>query len=47
VTIVFAASPGLLLEGLLVAAAAGVLAGLAPAWRSARAEIVESLRSAG
>ena len=47
VTIVFAASPGLLAEGLLVAAAAGVLAGLAPAWRSARAEIVESLRSAG
>lgn len=45
VTVSFAATPDLLLRGLGVAAAAGVLAGIVPAVRSARAEIVESLRS--
>jgi ABC-type antimicrobial peptide transport system permease subunit len=35
------------LIGLAVTLAIGIAAGLAPAWRAARAEIVESLRYAG
>jgi putative ABC transport system permease protein len=46
VPIEFSTSPRLALLGLLVAAGCGMLAGLIPALRSARAEIVVSLRSA-
>ncbi|MBI1832544.1 MAG: ABC transporter permease [Planctomycetes bacterium] len=45
VTIAFSTSPGLALTGLLATLIVGVVAGLAPAWTAARAEIVESLRS--
>jgi putative ABC transport system permease protein len=45
VTIVFRPSLPLLGIGLAVALAVGVLAGLMPAWRAARAEIVASLRA--
>jgi putative ABC transport system permease protein len=44
VTIAFAPSATLAGAGLVVAVAVGVLAGLVPAWRAARAEIVGSLR---
>jgi putative ABC transport system permease protein len=44
VTIAFTPSPRLALIGLLVAATAGTLAGIAPAFRAARAEIVPALR---
>jgi putative ABC transport system permease protein len=45
VTIAFEPSPRLGVIGLLVAVAVGALAGLAPAWRAARADIVASLRA--
>jgi putative ABC transport system permease protein len=45
VTIAFTPSVQLVTTGLLVALAAGVLAGLVPATRAARAEIVASLRA--
>jgi putative ABC transport system permease protein len=44
VTIAFAPSATLAGVGIIVALAAGVLAGLAPAWKAARAEIVTALR---
>jgi putative ABC transport system permease protein len=44
VTIAFSPSPRLALAGLGVTALVGLAAGLAPAWRAARAEIVASLR---
>ncbi len=47
VSIAFLPSPRVALIGLAVTLAIGALAGLAPAWRAARAEIVESLRYAG
>jgi putative ABC transport system permease protein len=46
VAIEFATSPRLVLIGFAVAAACGLLASLLPAVRSARAEIVVSLRGA-
>jgi putative ABC transport system permease protein len=46
VPVVFTASPQLALEGLALALLTGALAGLFPAWRSARAPIVQGLRSA-
>jgi putative ABC transport system permease protein len=46
VPVVFTASPKLALEGLALALLTGTLAGLFPAWRSARAPIVQGLRSA-
>lgn len=45
VSVAFATSPGLALRGFGVAAVVGVLAGLAPALRSARQPIVKSLRT--
>jgi putative ABC transport system permease protein len=47
VSIAFLPSPRVALVGLAVTLAIGIAAGLAPAWRAARAEIVESLRYAG
>jgi putative ABC transport system permease protein len=47
VSIAFLPSPRVALIGLGVTLAIGIAAGLAPAWRAARAEIVESLRYAG
>lgn len=47
VSIAFLPSPRVAMIGLAVTLAIGALAGLAPAWRAARAEIVESLRYAG
>jgi putative ABC transport system permease protein len=47
VSIAFSPSPRVALIGLAVTLAIGALAGWAPAWRAARAEIVESLRYAG
>ncbi len=44
VTIVFTPSLSLALTGMIVSASVGALAGLAPAWQAARAEIVTSLR---
>lgn len=44
VTIAFTPSPGLAVSGLIVTVAVGVVAGLVPAWKAARAEIVASLR---
>jgi putative ABC transport system permease protein len=44
VTIAFTPSVRLALTGVVVAIAAGVLAGLAPAWQAARTEIVPALR---
>ena len=46
VTIAFTPSLRLALWGLLIAAVSGLLAGLAPAWVAARAEIVPALRAA-
>jgi len=46
VPVVFTASPKLALEGLALALLTGALAGLFPAWRSARSPIVQGLRSA-
>jgi putative ABC transport system permease protein len=45
VTIAFVPSAGVAGAGLAVAATVGVLAGLAPGWQAARAEIVTSLRA--
>jgi putative ABC transport system permease protein len=45
VTIAFLPTPGVAVTGLAVAAAVGLLAGAAPAWRAGRAEIVASLRA--
>lgn len=45
VTVAFAMSPALIVRGMLVALVAGAAAGLFPAWRSARAGIVDSLSS--
>jgi putative ABC transport system permease protein len=45
VTIAFSTSPALGLAGLGATIAVGLVAGVAPAWTAARAEIVESLRS--
>lgn len=45
VTIAFSTSPVLAFTGLVATIIVGVLAGMAPAWTAARAEIVESLRS--
>lgn len=47
VTIAFTASPRLAFTGLLVAAIAGILAGIAPAWHASRTEIVPALRHSG
>jgi putative ABC transport system permease protein len=44
VTIAFTPSARLALTGILVAIAAGILAGVAPAWQAARTEIVPALR---
>lgn len=44
VTIAFTPSVRLAVTGMVVAAVAGVLAGLAPAWHAARTEIVPALR---
>ena len=44
VTVAFTASPRLAGLGLIVSAAAGLLAGIAPAIHAARAEIVPALR---
>ena len=44
VTIAFTQSVRLALTGVLVAIAAGVLAGLAPAWQAAGTEMVPALR---
>jgi putative ABC transport system permease protein len=44
VTIDFAPSMSLGIAGLVLAAAVGIMAGLAPSWRAARADIVMSLR---
>jgi putative ABC transport system permease protein len=44
VTIAFRPSWTLAAWGVLVAAAVGVLAGLAPGWHAARTEIVSALR---
>lgn len=46
VAVTFAASSGLLLRGVAAAVTTGVSAGLFPAIRSARADVVDSLRSA-
>lgn len=46
VPITFAADPGVALRGVLFAMATGLVAGLFPAVRSARLQIVESLRTA-
>jgi putative ABC transport system permease protein len=45
VSIAFTPSAGVALTGLTVALAVGLVAGLAPAWQAARAEIVASLRA--
>jgi putative ABC transport system permease protein len=45
VTIAFMPSVGLALTGLAVTVGVGVLAGLVPAWKASRAEIVVSLRA--
>jgi putative ABC transport system permease protein len=45
VTIALAPSPWLLVQGLAVSLAVGVLAGAVPAWRAATAEIVPALRA--
>jgi len=45
VTIAFSTSPWLAALGLLATAIVGLAAGIVPAWKAARAEIVESLRS--
>lgn len=45
-TIPIVASPALLMMGLVVCTALGVLAGLAPAWQASRREIAECLRAA-
>jgi len=45
VSIAFRPSAGLAATGLAVTTAVGMLAGLAPAWRASRTEIVASLRS--
>jgi putative ABC transport system permease protein len=41
----FLPSAGVAVTGLGVAAAVGLLAGVVPAWRAGRAEIVAALRS--
>lgn len=46
VTIAFEPSATLALQGIVVAVAVGLLAGLAPGWQAARAEIVPALRHA-
>jgi len=45
VTIAFQPSWSLAATGLVVSAAVGVLAGLAPGWHAARTEIVTALRT--
>lgn len=45
-TIPIVASPALLMTGLVVCTALGVLAGLAPAWQASRREIAECFRAA-
>lgn len=45
VTIALMPSVGLMVEGLVVSAVVGVIAGLIPAWRAATAEIVTALRA--
>jgi putative ABC transport system permease protein len=45
VTIALSPSPWLLLQGLFVSFAVGVLAGVIPAWRASTAEIVAALRA--
>jgi putative ABC transport system permease protein len=45
VTIALSPSPWLLLQGVVVSLAVGVLAGVVPAWRASRAEIVAALRA--
>jgi putative ABC transport system permease protein len=45
VTIAFTTSPALALSGFMATAVVGLLAGILPAWRAARSEIVASLRS--
>ena len=47
VTIAFTPSLEVLLTGAVVTVMVGVIAGLAPAWRASRAEIVPALRSIG
>lgn len=47
VTIAFSPSVAMAASGVLVAAVIGVVAGLAPAWRAARADIVTALRHVG
>jgi putative ABC transport system permease protein len=44
VTVAFTPSLNLALSGVLLSAAAGLLAGIAPAWHASRAEIVPALR---
>ncbi|MEX2286263.1 MAG: FtsX-like permease family protein, partial [Planctomycetaceae bacterium] len=44
VTVAFTPSLYLALSGILLSAAAGILAGIAPAWHASRAEIVPALR---
>jgi putative ABC transport system permease protein len=45
VTVAFQPSWSLAATGMVVAVAVGVLAGLAPGWHAARAEIVAALRT--
>jgi putative ABC transport system permease protein len=45
VPVSFSTEPELILRGVVIAVVTGLAAGLFPAWRSSRAEIVESLRA--
>jgi putative ABC transport system permease protein len=45
VTIAFEPSLSLAIRGIVVTTIVGILAGLAPGWQAARAEIVPALRS--
>jgi putative ABC transport system permease protein len=47
VSIAFSASPELAMAGILAAISIGLVAGLAPAWHAARADIVSALRRTG
>lgn len=47
VTVAFIPTPNVILTGLVLMVAVGVIAGIAPAWRASRAEIVPALRAIG
>ncbi|MBL8848289.1 MAG: hypothetical protein JNG89_01335 [Planctomycetaceae bacterium] len=47
VSIAFAPSTSIASTGLIVSATIGIIAGIAPAWRAAQADIVPALRHVG